>query len=242
MSKELRPFFCYYGGKWRAAKHYPQPKYNTIIEPFAGAAGYSLRHYTRNIVLLDKDPVIASLWRYLIAAKPSDILALPAKVETTVDDLDICQEAKWLIGFWLNKGSASPCKTPSAWMRGGTRPNSYWGETVREIIAKQVNAIKHWHVLRESYEWFTWDEQPDTDYVTWFIDPPYQKAGKHYKCGSGDIDFANLAAFCKSRVGQVIVCENVGADWLPFRPFKNIAANRSATGGKISAEAIWEQG
>jgi hypothetical protein len=32
----LRPFWRYYGGKWRAAPRYPAPRYDTIIEPFAG--------------------------------------------------------------------------------------------------------------------------------------------------------------------------------------------------------------
>jgi len=40
----LRPFWRYYGGKWRAAPSYPSPRCETIIEPFAGAAGYSLRY------------------------------------------------------------------------------------------------------------------------------------------------------------------------------------------------------
>jgi hypothetical protein len=34
----LRPFWRYYGGKWRAAPRYPRPTHDTIIEPFAGAA------------------------------------------------------------------------------------------------------------------------------------------------------------------------------------------------------------
>jgi hypothetical protein len=34
---QLRPFFGFYGGKWRdALKHYPPPEHDTIIEPFAG--------------------------------------------------------------------------------------------------------------------------------------------------------------------------------------------------------------
>ena len=36
------PLFCYFGSKYRAAPHYPKPLYPHIIEPFAGAAGYSL--------------------------------------------------------------------------------------------------------------------------------------------------------------------------------------------------------
>ena len=36
-----------------------------------------------------------------------------------------------------------------------------------------------------------------------------------------------------------MVCENEGADWLPFTPFMAIKANNSKNGGKISMEAIW---
>lgn len=32
----LKPFWRYYGGKWRAAPSYPAPLHNTIVEPFAG--------------------------------------------------------------------------------------------------------------------------------------------------------------------------------------------------------------
>ena len=39
----LKPFWRYYGGKYRAAPAYPPPRLGTIVEPFAGSAGYSLR-------------------------------------------------------------------------------------------------------------------------------------------------------------------------------------------------------
>jgi site-specific DNA-adenine methylase len=76
----LRPFFSFYGGKWRAAPYYPTPQFNRVIEPFAGAAGYSTRHHERDVVLVEADPVIAGLWRWLIAAPSSEVLALPAVV------------------------------------------------------------------------------------------------------------------------------------------------------------------
>jgi hypothetical protein len=37
----LKPFFNYYGGKWRVARRYAPPEHDLIIEPFAGAAGYA---------------------------------------------------------------------------------------------------------------------------------------------------------------------------------------------------------
>jgi hypothetical protein len=231
----LRPFFCYYGGKWRAAPRYPAPEHDTIVEPFAGAAGYSTRYADRNVVLVDRDPIIAGLWAYLTKVSEAEILTLPADVPGAVADLPVCQEARWLIGFWINKGSAAPRNVPSTWMRGGTRPKSYWGKEVRAIIASQVDKIRHWKVIEGSYE-----RAPDLR-ATWFVDPPYEKAGKHYRFGSKQLEYEGLAAWCVSRDGTTIVCENVGATWLPFEPFAKIAANRSVNGGKFSDEAIWIQ-
>jgi site-specific DNA-adenine methylase len=118
----LRPFFSYYGSKWRdSPRLYPKPLYKTIIEPFAGSAGYSLRYPEHDVLLVDADPVIAGVWKYLIAADESEILGLPdVKEGQRVSDLDIPEQAKWLIGFWLNHGSAAPAQQPSAWMRKGT--------------------------------------------------------------------------------------------------------------------------
>src|ERR1017187_4954833 len=68
---QVRPFFGYYGGKWRdALKHYPEPLFETIVEPFAGSAGYSLRYADRKVVLCELDPILASVWRYLVRVKP----------------------------------------------------------------------------------------------------------------------------------------------------------------------------
>lgn len=60
-------------------------------------------------------------------------------------------------------------------------------------------------------------ECPVTGQATWFVDPPYQVAGVRYRYNSTRIDFAALGDWCRSLDGQVIVCENDGADWLPFR-------------------------
>jgi hypothetical protein len=43
-NRTVRPFFSFFGSKWRVAPHYPAPERDLIIEPFAGSAGYSLRH------------------------------------------------------------------------------------------------------------------------------------------------------------------------------------------------------
>lgn len=229
--RELRPFFSFYGGKWRVAPHYPKPAHSFITEPFAGSAGFSLRYYQRSVLLNDLDPALFGIWDYLIRVKPDEVLRLPVDIEH-IDLLNIAQEAKWLIGFWLNKGASTPCKTPSKWMRSGIpTPNNYWGEYIRNRIASQVDYIKHWRVSNVSYE-----RLPSVE-ATWFIDPPYIKAGKGYKFKY--IDYDLLSDWCKTRTGQVIVCEQEGADWLPFKTFRDIKANEGSRGGKISKEVVW---
>jgi hypothetical protein len=232
----LRPFFTYTGGKYRLAPRYPEPRHNLIIEPFAGSAGYSLRHPEREVLLIDLSPNVVTLWEYLIAASPSDVRALPLYDGTweSTDDLTYLSEGeRLLIRGWLNKGTSG--KRPSSWMRSGQYDTQFWGEAIRERVAQQVSAIKHWKVLRESYE-----VAPDV-VATWFIDPPYEIAGKTYDFGSPDIDFVKLGDWCSRRPGQVIVCENVGASWLPFEEFASSHAMMGGGRSGRSAEAVWVQ-
>lgn len=229
----MRPFFSYYGGKWRDAIRYPEPAFGTIVEPFAGSAGYATRYANRRVVLCDLDPIVFGVWDYLTRVKAEEILAIPNVPEGgTVDDLNICQEARWLVGFWLNAGASSPRKSPSKWMRSGISPGSFWGERVRRTIASQVEKIRHWQVFNCSYEGCPIAPRE----ATWFVDPPYEGAGKHYRFGSSRIDYEALARWCKSRPGQVIVCENEGADWLPFSPLADVKTTRA---GRRSKEAAW---
>ena len=232
----LRPFWRYYGGKWRAAPRYPKPTHGTIIEPFAGAAGYSMRYPDRNVILVEKYPVIAEMWRWLIAAKPADVLAVPC-VEATADLPSwVPAGAHSLVGFCLNNATVSPCRVLSSGRRklaamGAKREG--WNEAQRALVASQVNAIKHWRIIEGD-----WYRAPTVE-ATWFVDPPYNnRAGSYYVHGPDRIDFAMLARGCRAMPGQVIVCENEGADWLPFAPFGTFKAGvNNTTGG--SREVIW---
>lgn len=38
-----------------------------------------------------------------------------------------------------------------------------------------------------------------------------------------------------------MVCENTGADWLPFKHFLDIKSSEAKQGGKVSREALWEK-
>jgi hypothetical protein len=64
--------------------------------------------------------------------------------------------------------------------------------------------------------------------------------GRRYRFS--DVDYDALAPWARRRQGQVIVCENEGATWLPFQPFRKTKANESRHGHKVSAEAVWMSG
>lgn len=229
----LRPFFGYFGGKWRdTLPNYPPPRHDTIVEPFAGSAGYSLRYPSKNVVLCEINPVVAGVWKYLIGAQPAEVLAIPdIPAGGSVDDLHLIPEAAALVGFWLNRGTSSPRKHPSKWMRDGIRPGSFWGDRVRKTIASQVEHIRHWKVYECSYA-----DCPVDGEATWFVDPPYETTGHHYTFGSKGIDYAALAVWCRERKGQTIVCETNGAAWLPFKPLASVKTTRR---GKLSPEVFW---
>jgi hypothetical protein len=231
----LRPFWRYYGGKWRAAPKYSPPRHATIIEPFAGAAGYSLRYPDRQVVLVEKYPVIAEIWRWLIAATPDEVRAIPCV--DAVADLPawVPDGARWLVGFnfgaqlkrpQLNLSSGLAKRRDRGWCEG-------WTPAMRERVALQVPSIKHWRVIEGDYS-----AAPDVE-ATWFVDAPYQVAGQGYVHGSGVLDYAALARWCRERRGQAIVCEAVGADWLPFAPFRSVVGMCGGVAGVRSHEAIW---
>lgn len=214
ITRRPRVFFPFFGSKLRSsADLYPRPKHELIVEPFAGSAGYSVRYGGEHVVLCDLDPVIAGVWDYLIKVSENEILCLPDVGHgQTVDDLGVPQEARWLIGFWLNPGSATPKKSPCSWMRSGVRSYCYWGAAVRKRLAEQIKTIRSWRVFCCDYR-----DCPVTGRATWFVDPPYQNLGKHYRFGANMMLYGELARWCRSLKGQVMVCESEGADWLPFR-------------------------
>jgi hypothetical protein len=230
----LRPFFRYYGGKWRAVHRglYPQPLHRRICEPFAGSAGYALHYATHDVTLVDRDPVICGIWRFLIAATRDDVLDIP--LVDSVDDLPewVPQGARDLIGFSMNAATSSPRRSLSAGarkLRDSGRKLYGWSETLRARVAEQVPHIKHWRIHEGDYTLV--DRERHT---TWFVDPPYADAGQHYR--HHDINYDALGVWCRERHGQIIVCEQAGADWLPFR---DVGAMKAGPGKSASREAVW---
>jgi len=211
LSALLRPFFSYFGGKWTLAPHYPAPGIgDQIVEPFAGSAGYATRYPDREVILVERAPLIAALWRWLTKVSVDEVMGLPLDPS---DIKSLPQEARWLIGFWCARGRCRPARTlGSAWLRSGKWPTSFWGKSARARIAEQVTAIRHWQIIEGDYT-----AAPDVDAV-WFVDPPYVGA-RHYLARVDS--YPALGGWCRSRKGTVIVCEQDGADWLPFVPFRS---------------------
>ena len=221
MSTDLKPLFSYYGTKGKIVPQYPEPSFGTIVEPFAGGGGYSLRYADHDVKLYDLDEYVVATSDYLIHATGDEIAALPlTDAFRDTHELDVPVGARCLIGYWCNPASAQPKRTPSK--------RNKWDAKTRDRIAESVGRIKHWTIDQISYDRLT-----DTP-ATWFIDPPYQRAGKWYRHGSAGINFGDLGAWCRSRSGQVIVCENDGADWLPFQ----YLCDTNGMSGK-SKEVIW---
>lgn len=213
--------WSYYGSKSKIVHLYPPPKYGKIIEPFAGSARYSLKYFDRDVTLYDKYKVIVDLWKYLQQASCNDIMNLPdIEQGKTVDDYNLSNEEKYLIGFCINGGSAQPKKSPKAF--------STWDVRKRKDIASQLDKIRHWNVILGDYN----DVQNDC--ATWFVDPPYKFGGEWYVCGNQKIDYDKLSEWCMSRAGQIIVCENTKASWLPFVPLKQMRGSKYTT-----TEAYW---
>jgi len=199
----------YYGSKSKIIKYYPPPKFDKVIEPFAGTAQYSLKYFEKDILLIDKYDVIIKLWQWLQKCSPKDILGTRhLKCGENVDNFSWdCDEQKWLIGFIITGSPTMPKKTASKW-KTIIRPNTQ--NYKLKFIADNLYKIKHWKIKLGSYE------EIENQKATWFIDPPYVIGGEYYKYSNKDIDYNNLGSWCNNRSGEIIVCERTGANWLPF--------------------------
>lgn len=206
--------FSYYGSKSKIVQYYPSPTCDKIIEPFAGSARYSLRYSEKDVLLVDKYQVIVDVWHYLQRASEKDILGLPSQPEKCLS-----KEENYLIGYCISRGSASPKIKPQKY-------NSW--ESDKQKISSNLYKIKHWKIILGSYE------DLENENATWFIDPPYQFGGHEYRCSNKQIDFNSLSNWCRTRQGQVIVCENTKATWMDFKPVIQMQGSMFKT-----TEAIW---
>ncbi len=224
------PLFKCFGSKWLSSKHLPEPEYDTIVEPFAGGAGYSLRHYEKDVILFEKDAHVRELWQFLIGeATESIIRDIPIDVPegTDIRTLDLRPGAALLLKYWQRTNNVGNCWTISSW---GHLPGM-WTANCRARIAEEHQAIKHWAVSNYSdgLRSFVSITKP----VTWLVDPPYEF---NYKYRQPVIDYHDLAEKCLSATGQVIVCEATDPEtgtvpsWLPFQPWAKRINSRRGNG------------
>lgn len=229
--------FYYYGSKHRLARFYPLPLYGVIVEPFAGAAGYSIHHLARGtvdrVILIEKDPRVCALWRRLLTMTPGEVsaLAVPEPGQMTNDFLYMTAATSNGIGR-------------SHKMTVTERMPREIGRMLRRIAMLLPVVRNRVEIIEGDFQ-----DAPEIE-ATWFIDPPYQPKvatpngpktgspqGMGYAkgCDSGELDYAALGEWCRSRPGQVIVAEQYPADWLPFS-FQAISSDSS---GAAKNEVVW---
>lgn len=215
--------FYYYGRKKQIAKHYPAPNFDTIIEPFAGAAAYSLfqNNWKKRVILIEKDPKVSAIWDWLInSATVQEIKQLPdLKVgEKSSEFLHIIHAATKM-AFHFKTIKVTPVLERN------------W-EISRRVFAENLYKIKHWEIINDDFS-----VAPDIE-ATWFIDPPYKSSpGLGYKFSSKLIDYKALAEWSLKRKGEVIFCEGEFGDYLPFQPLLEL----KGVAGKTSRELIYYQ-
>lgn len=213
--------WSYYGSKSKIVDLYPPPKYGKIIEPFAGSAQYALKYWDRQVLINDKYDVVFRIWKWLQQCSKEDILSLPEpKLGEKINREDFdCIEQAWLMGFMVQKGVSTPMLTVSPFAAGTIGLE-------KKKIASNLFKIKEWEITNND-----WLEIENQD-ATWYVDPPYQNKGYKYKhC---KVDFKMLGQWCKDRKGQTIVCENQGADWLPFKKVREFKGTTQK-----NVEVIW---
>jgi site-specific DNA-adenine methylase len=219
--------FSYFGSKSKIVKYYPNPIHNKIIEPFAGSARYSLEYWDRDVLLVDKYPVIVDIWHYLQNASAGDINSLPI-IDSNFDlskHTQLLDVERNLIGYLIADGQAKPSKTlTKKWFL--QRPNKI-NHRIKNIVSI-LHKIKHWEIILDDYQNIT------NKTATWFIDPPYQFGGEYYPISNKNLNYSDLAIYCKSRLGQAIVCENTKSDWMEFKP---LVKHRGAN--SVTTESIW---
>ena len=237
----MKPFFSYYGSKWLGAKHYGPPRRNLVIEPFAGSAGYSVYWDCENVRLYDASEDICHAWDWLINCSEDDIRNIPAPIRSN-EEYQALPNGPRQVVFWKVKYADTRIRnelvkwyltyTTTGERTGALKGNNtwvFWDENHREKIIKQKPLIKNWTVENLHYKDIPLEE------AHWHVDPPYQgKPGRAYV--HSDIDYAHLAEWCRSLPGSVDVCENEGADWLPFESLYSMPTSNRR---KFSHEVLW---
>jgi site-specific DNA-adenine methylase len=226
----------YTGSKWQASKtgKYPAPIHNTIIEPFAGSAGYSLFYGAeRRVILCEINPDIVAIWCMIQKNR-----RLEARLPKTVRKGEVVEEMRGIddeVRLFLHYKT---CAAHAGYhLRFTERGALQWPQDRRRMLA-MAGLVKSWEIVQCSFEEF----DPPRGSATWFVDPPYEavgiaRKGSDYKYWR--LDYSKLRECVKKKWrGQVIVAEQVESTWLPFKPLYDLPAQHR-DGAKSTTEAIW---
>jgi len=196
------------------------------MEPFAGSARYSLLHSDHQVWINELNPRICRIWRWIQQTTRQDIERLPElKPGEDIRAIRWLSEVERdLMGLSITFAQAVPANIFTGW---AVRKDGC--KLLKRRLLEHVEDVRDWRITN-----FDYFHLPDIE-ATWFVDPPYQFARSRYP--EDDIDYKELAAWCQSRRGQVIVCEEFGATWLPFQPLRTVW-----TTTRRMTEAIWTQG
>jgi len=232
------PLFKWFGSKWTASKHYPTPKYESVIEPFAGGAGYSLRHFATKVTIAETDPHISQLWKWIVTeATETDVRAIPLglPIGTDIREIGLSDGQALLLKTWQRTNNVGSCWTISSW----GNLSGQWTENTRSRVASEIHLVKHWTVVDDGLALMKNHLEP----ATWFVDPPYFS---NYKYRQDLLDYTKLGTTVRNLLGQVIVCEarcpvtNEIPPWLPFVDSHCVVTSRrKANQHHHSKELIW---
>ena len=223
--------FGYYGTKRSIAHYYPEPLYDTIVEPFCGAAGYSLHglRWRKQVRLFDVDPSVVAAWDFLIHANYKDIIELPIlKPGETVSNIDGLEHgARCFLGFMI---SASP-----ATVKNTATVKTRWTKTKRRWAADRVWKVNHWTIENLNFRALRLGYR-----VSWFVDPPYEQDKNNYRFGMTAADYYALGLAVREWQGQLIVCEGDGVTWIDAKPLVSIQGQGSVDRpGRKSTEYLY---
>lgn len=212
--------FSYFGGKSKLINYYPPPKYDMILEPFAGGARYACKYgLDRNVWINDKYQVIYKIWKWIQQASHRDINRLPvlARGEDLRNVKSLSEPERMLLGFAVNRGVGIPKNVVTEWASTGRGEITRLKSRLRPLIGK----IDHWKITCLDFKKVRTPKP-----ATYFVDPPYQHRRTDYVVQSDSTLYPRLKAYCRLRRGQVIVCESTEADWWNFKPLKESLGQR----------------
>ncbi len=238
LSRITGPLFKWFGSKWLSSRLLPEPQHNLIVEPYAGSAGYSLRHFTNRVIVWDDDCNLQTLWRFLVKASHFEILDIPIDIPegTDIRSLGLSTGQAMLLKHWQRTNNVGNTWTTSPW---GHLPGQ-WTRNTRARIAAEVSAISHWEV--KPIPWTLID-------CTYFIDPPYEY-NYRYAFKREGFSHSELAkrVMAIEYPAQIIVCEAIcpktrrTPSYLPFEFFGDrITSRRKKSENHHSKELIYER-